>query len=977
MITPIDTEGVEIERSPERNAKQLQSVGTSYQLTHDFLVPSIREWLAREKLGTIAGRTELRLQQQSEIWGVRPEPKYLPGFLDWLRILIFTKRKRWTTLQAQMVRATSVRHIARLAVMFVILVALGTYAFETLGRAGAAARFQALLGASPAQMPARVQELKPYHRWARPELRRILVTEVPGTPKQIRALAALLSTDDSHARDALEAMLHAPPQEFAGICRQLLPHRTTVLPRLREICDNPDDSSDDVSLRAACALAIFDPTVWPEKKLARRVVEWLIRQPQGAADFWFDALRPVRSSLQPLLVSQAAYQRDALRRAVATYALLQLCQIDIPALVKLVPDFNVDQLRGVLPRLQRDREKSIKHLKELLLTLASPTLVDADWEELPARTVARIENAHGLVTPQFALFQSLPIGNLQGVLQQMKRCRYRALRVRPYRHDRAIRVAATFLRSDASWHVTWGHSAEEVQGELQQRQSDEMPVDVVGYADPTAKSNRYAVVWHGTEKPVARRVFVELTRQQSSNVFTEMRLQQEPVTRSLFVGFDGQLRFTQIWQAQQQHSTWYMYWGLPGEYRELVDGKPKTYLADSCISGNPEEELAWAFVMFGDPHHTVDCTDLFDVGLEHHQEEARALAIQAYRPVSISVAQLADGLPRSASVWHRPSKSPSQDLWRKRAKVASVLFRLGEFRPAQQLLSAPADATRVYLIQQLGQLATAGQLGEFAKQVDSPLALQGALAALTQPRTADDQSEELQAMQLELYRTHPSPAVHSALKSHATRDAAKRFASPTLRDRGDRSWYVNPQGKTMNVHSSGGRSYAVADSETTVAEFVEFFDDFPYLRGYSQTSDSPINSVSWFDAVAYCHELNLMAGIPASEWCYVPVPEAGATSSRSRPAAWMIPPDHATRTGYRLMREDEVRYVLGQTHDATSRQSSLLDQLSWLAINSDGPCSSGGGKVAERPGLLRLAWQRYGVAPRASLYSTISISCQE
>ncbi len=50
-----------------------------YQLTHDYLVHSLRDWLTRKQRETRRGRAELRLAERSSLWNARPENRHLPS----------------------------------------------------------------------------------------------------------------------------------------------------------------------------------------------------------------------------------------------------------------------------------------------------------------------------------------------------------------------------------------------------------------------------------------------------------------------------------------------------------------------------------------------------------------------------------------------------------------------------------------------------------------------------------------------------------------------------------------------------------------------------------------------------------------------------------------------------------------------------------------------------------------------------------
>src|SRR5262249_17916912 len=66
-----------------------------YQLTHDYLVPSLRDWLTRKQKETRRGRAELLLADRAAIWNARPEKRQLPSLWQWLQIRWLTRKRNW------------------------------------------------------------------------------------------------------------------------------------------------------------------------------------------------------------------------------------------------------------------------------------------------------------------------------------------------------------------------------------------------------------------------------------------------------------------------------------------------------------------------------------------------------------------------------------------------------------------------------------------------------------------------------------------------------------------------------------------------------------------------------------------------------------------------------------------------------------------------------------------------------------------
>ena len=99
LISPIEPEG------SESDGQTKTQVGEKFfLLTHDYLVPSIREWLTRKQRETRRGRAELRLAERSSLWNAKPENRHLPSLLEWANIRLLTKKKDWTDPQRKMMK---------------------------------------------------------------------------------------------------------------------------------------------------------------------------------------------------------------------------------------------------------------------------------------------------------------------------------------------------------------------------------------------------------------------------------------------------------------------------------------------------------------------------------------------------------------------------------------------------------------------------------------------------------------------------------------------------------------------------------------------------------------------------------------------------------------------------------------------------------------------------------------------------------
>ena len=99
--------------------------GRYYQLTHDYLVHSLRDWLTRKQRETRRGRAELRLAERSSLWNAKPENRLLPSPLEWANIRLLTQKKDWTEPQRRMMKRAGRVHGLR-SVLTLALLAAGS-----------------------------------------------------------------------------------------------------------------------------------------------------------------------------------------------------------------------------------------------------------------------------------------------------------------------------------------------------------------------------------------------------------------------------------------------------------------------------------------------------------------------------------------------------------------------------------------------------------------------------------------------------------------------------------------------------------------------------------------------------------------------------------------------------------------------------------------------------------------------------------
>jgi eukaryotic-like serine/threonine-protein kinase len=307
LITLTDLEGVSGQTSGSLGvadpvAGQLPSSTRYYQLTHDYLVPSLRDWLTRKQRETRRGRAELRLAERSAIWFGRPENRFLPSLWEWLTLSVLTRRQGWTATQRTMMRRAARHYAAWGGLLFAGTVLLLLAGREGYGRQRAQLLQDSLLEAATEDVPNIVSEMGPYRRWLDGLLRMAYSNALAGhdTRRAPHASLGLLPVDGGQVGYLGDRLLKALPQEVLVISEALQPHAAEASPRLWEVLEDKKRPAGG-RLRAASALAAYAGNDARWQGVRPDVAARLVAEPGLVIARWAEAFRPVRPTvLSPL-----------------------------------------------------------------------------------------------------------------------------------------------------------------------------------------------------------------------------------------------------------------------------------------------------------------------------------------------------------------------------------------------------------------------------------------------------------------------------------------------------------------------------------------------------------------------------------------------------------------------------------------------------------------------------------------------------
>jgi formylglycine-generating enzyme required for sulfatase activity len=333
-----------------------------YQLTHDYLVHSLRDWLTRKQRETRRGRAELRLAERAALWNDKPENRHLPSLGEWLNIRTLTDSSHWTERERTMMRQATRTHGRRSALALagiLAVAALGVVLRVRVDQSRESTRIEGLVGslarAEPSHVPDIVKQLDGNPDVAAPFLA-ALISGKAQTPDEKRARLharlALVSRDPSQVEPLVEELLTGKVTYVLPIRQLLRPEAARLTERLRGLLR---DEKLDPQPRFRAALALADDVGatgaawWTESDLKFVAGQLVLANPEFQP-LLREALRPIHARLLGDLerLFTNAYAADAERLSAAN-ALADYAEKDIARLTGLLPVATSEQFDVLYP----------------------------------------------------------------------------------------------------------------------------------------------------------------------------------------------------------------------------------------------------------------------------------------------------------------------------------------------------------------------------------------------------------------------------------------------------------------------------------------------------------------------------------------------------------------------------------------------------------------------------------------------------
>ena len=714
LITPTDPEGKDEGGRMNDEGRSSPSVIDSaiiphpssfryYQLTHDYLVPALRDWLTRKQKETRKGRAELKLAERSSLWNNKPENRYLPSLLEWLSIRALTQPKHWTEPQRHMMKRATWVHRIRSAVAVVwicVLVAavagLKRQTEERRNQAEATRLVEGLLTANTAQLNIGLASLENFRRWADPKLKQAFEDSAADSDAKLHAGLALVTdspTADPAAMAFLrERLLTVTPLQFAPVRKLLEPRKAELTAAYWQLAL---DEQQPATLRfhAACALAAFDPESadhpasdaattagWNNPAFAKFVAEQLVAISPVFLGRYQELVRPVAPKLVPALSDIFKETgRGELARTMATSLLVDYASQDPETLTELVLAADAVSDKSLFPVLQHHRQPAVQKLETILDQRLEPDWrdapLDAGWTQPTIDVRVRIESAHGFIADRFAFCQDMPLPQFLEVAELLRASGYRPTRVRPYLPaltvklekttdpleqgvPRALQVSAIWTRDAKRWRIDSGLKRSDLPSPDAPAAKDSLLLTDIAVLPSTEKSAeaQFIALWcEPASRDEQRRIIIDATASELTAAQSELNRQHFTSQTTINVRTDasGDRRYTGLWSNQ----------GAPSELRPAYAGFEVMEQPQWDVAAAPATQLeppaAYAALWRAD----VDSESklLTGIPVDRLTEQIKSLTAQGFRPFAIAVdAQPVISVPSSAGKEEQLADRPDE-----------------------------------------------------------------------------------------------------------------------------------------------------------------------------------------------------------------------------------------------------------------------------------------------------------------------------
>jgi formylglycine-generating enzyme required for sulfatase activity len=554
LITPSSNPNVSVTSSSLSSSKD-----PAYQLTHDYLVPTIRKWLASQNTSTREGRAAEQLRELSVLWNAKPSRKRLPSFVEWAIIRWYVPKKKWSLNESRLMNTAGWNFLSRGAVVISLslVVVIGSWYWrkEAVSRSLVAR----LLEVQSEDVVTVLEAIQPHANWVIPKLPS-LSTEDDIEPKdeigrfrvslaQVRQNPGVSETvldnlsliDERHGKSYLDFLASSP-----GLSDE------TIASKAKTAFER--NSSSAIFLAALLCSRNPNHDSWIQ--LYRPLCENLLSKNAVQLPLWIDFFRPIQNELVNELIAigeeneKRSSEDQALVKQNFAVLVTALASSDSKSLSRALTWIPVDTIPALVDagRLTQDFALELRDLLAKESTSSRP-------ERQVSQQALDVEREYdGQVYEAGGWLERIPLDKIDSCLSLMKSLGLSPNSMRHYADNGQSYVASTWTASSSESIVSVNLTSQDLKAQFASKQSEGWAlVDFSSYRGrdlgDQSDDSRWIAVWRQAPDLSNRQVLLlgetEFDMaQQTRQAKIEGLIQQRGETR---LATNGELLSDSLW----------------------------------------------------------------------------------------------------------------------------------------------------------------------------------------------------------------------------------------------------------------------------------------------------------------------------------------------------------------------------------------------------------------------------------------------
>ena len=515
----------------------------AYQLAHDYLVPTIRNWLTADDRSSRRGRARLRLREQSEAWNAKPERRRLPTLLEWISIRRYTRRGEWSAPQRRFMTA-AFRHLAvRATAIISLTVIVWAMTWFWNEERQSQAIVERVLNAATEDMPEIAIDVENRAARVLPKLESerlaILGSDESASLDELtdrdrrRILHIALATADAEPEQReflIEQLPHLTPNELLVVRRFLSPLKSTREAELWEQLETQIATSSRAALSTASLLAYFSPNDDRWSSIGQDLGDVLVATRPFELPSWVEHFSGLGDRISPHLIKTLDSETDltSVARENAVDLLPAFSADSTDLMASALRESRDDEFEKFFSPLKTHGDEASSSIRRQLDALVAPG--GPDMPEVDAKVRSEITGMEGVISASGAMALKVPVDNLESIVDRMNAAGYAVSSLRPSDQITAEFAAITWTRGETESKVAWNVSAQQLKEMHSQYSEAGMDATDVAYVgQPTAQSDspHFAAVWQRSTTELDSRTAEDSAAEENSQAQENSPVRQE------------------------------------------------------------------------------------------------------------------------------------------------------------------------------------------------------------------------------------------------------------------------------------------------------------------------------------------------------------------------------------------------------------------------------------------------------------------